>query len=413
MTPELEILVHISAPSRIVDDGKYRKQALGFLNFEAAPRLETEPCNEVSEQLVPVTPHLQSLRGYASLARSLQDQGNQHASKDALFESTFYDEVPLYGTVPARTYPQSRVPATIYTTPRVVVDRTPAVARPQTAPVPASPSLRGTTYRRSQSDSWQTPPSVIPDSQPETSQLKRSFPEPVSFSSSAGLSSPSAKRQRTFLADGPQLEHTQSSARSAESAEYVPEAGTKPATDSSPTWATSSPESSDGRTNRRVEVHAPPPKTALASFTTHVTPSLALIEAKLPITKLYNPPIKTRELRILERGHWQLLLDHQVSGDEREKFWEFLEQFISEGRAGWGVWAEKLERKRQVMDGELLLEGESRGLEDQIVRVYCWGEVVDYIYILLFMGSHRKIRGMDAMWIDAGGEVVIRMGEQI
>ena len=63
------------------------------------------------------------------------------------------------------------------------------------------------------------------------------------------------------------------------------------------------------------------------------------------------------------------------------------------------------------MGGELVLEEEPAGVGDEIVRVYCWGEVVGYIYILLFMGSHRKIRGMDARWIDAGGEVVIRMDE--
>ncbi|MCJ1288505.1 hypothetical protein MMC34_000033 [Xylographa carneopallida] len=409
MTPELEILVHISAPSRIVDDGKYRKQALGFLNFQAATTHGAEPCNEVPEQLVPVTPYPQSLGRHTSLAQRLYTEGDQSASKDVLVESSFCDEGSWYGSVPpAPTYPRSRIPRTIYTTSRVLVARTPAIARPQTAPAPASPSLQGPPHRRSQSDSWQTPPSVVPDSQPERSQLKRSFPEQSSFSSSAGLSSPSAKRQRGFPADEPLVEHTQRSTRSAED---VPAAGTIPPPESSPTWATPSPESSASIANERVEVHAPPPKTSLASFTTHISPSLALIEAKLPIAKLFNPPIKTRELRTLERGHWQLLLDHQVPVAEREKFWEFLRQFISEGRAGWGVWAEKCAKKRHLMGGELVLEEEPAGVGDEIVRVYCWGEVVGYIYILLFMGSHRKIRGMDARWIDAGGEVVIRMDE--
>ncbi|MCJ1280882.1 hypothetical protein MMC26_000199 [Xylographa opegraphella] len=408
MTAELEILVHISAPSRVVDDGKYRKQALAFLNFEALPGSDTEPAKETPVQLVPVTPYLQSLGRHASLARHGKDKGGEQTSKDALVESTFYDEAPWSGSVPATTYHRSRVPATMYTTPRVVVDRTPAVARPQTAPVPASPSLQGMTHRRSQSDSWQTPPSVVPDSQPDNSQLKRSFPAPVSFSSSAGLSSPSAKRQRSYPAIEPQLECTQSSAGSAED---IVGAGSSLVTDSSPTWATPSPASPGSSANFRVEVHAPPPKTSLASFTTHVTPSLAMIEERLPLNKLFKPPIKTRELRALERGYWQLSLDHQVPIDEREKFWQFLEQFIAEGRAGWGVWAEKLKSTRRVMHGQPLLEGEPRNAEDEIVRVYCWGEVVGYIYIFLFMGSHRRIRGMDAMWIDAGGEVVVRMDE--
>ncbi|MCJ1393596.1 hypothetical protein MMC18_006471 [Xylographa bjoerkii] len=408
MTPELEILVHISAPSRVIDDRKYRKQALGFLNFEAATRLEVGPCNEVPEQLVPVTPYLQGLERHASLAQPLRDEDDQHASKYPRVESTFYEELSWYGSVAARTYHQSRVPATMYTTPRVIVDRTPAMARPQTAPVPPSPSLQGTTHRRSQSDSWQTLPSVIPDSQPERSQLKRSFPESVSFSSSVGLSSPSAKRQRWNVADGTKPEDPQ---RSAKSAEDISATNPGPTTDSSPIWAMSSPVTPDGQGNGRVEVHPLPPKTSLASFATHITPSLALIEVKLPMARFYNPLITNRDVLTLERGYWQLLLDQKVELDERQKFWEFLEQFIREGRAGWGVWAEKFTEKRRMINEEVALEGESRDVDDEIVKVYCWGEVVGYIYILLFMGSHRKIKGMDAMWVDAGGNVVVRMGE--
>ncbi|MCJ1401921.1 hypothetical protein MMC11_005138 [Xylographa trunciseda] len=408
MTPELEILVHISAPSRVIDDGKYRKQALGLLDFEATTRLDIGPCNDVPEQLVPVTPYLQGARSHASLAQPPRDKGIQDASRDALVESTFYDEVSWDSSVAARRDHQPPLPTTMYTTPRVVVNRTPALDRPQSAPVPASPSFQGTAHRRSQSDSWQTPPSVIPDSQPEPSQLKRSFPEPVSFSSSAGLSSPSAKRQRLDLVDEARLEHAPSST---ESAEDIPVIGTRPTAPSSPPWTTSSGLSATSHRDGRVEVHPPPPKTSLASFTTHITPSLALIEEKLPMARFFNPVFMVRDPQTLERGYWQLLFDSKVLSHEREKFWEFLVQFISEGRAGWGVWAEKFQTERSMMNGEAAPEGQTQVAENEIVRVYCWGEVVGYIYILLFMGSHRKIKQMGARWVDAGGEVVIRMDE--
>ena len=45
----------------------------------------------------------------------------------------------------------------------------------------------------------------------------------------------------------------------------------------------------------------------------------------------------------------------------------------------------------------------------QVVKVYCWGEVVGEIWALLFMGSNRKIKGTGAQWIDAGGAAVIVM----
>lgn len=58
---------------------------------------------------------------------------------------------------------------------------------------------------------------------------------------------------------------------------------------------------------------------------------------------------------------------------------------------------------------------ESRKRDDKnvkrgkVCKVYCWGEIVPEIWLLLFMASHRQIKGCGAAWIDAGGEVIVQM----
>ena len=50
-----------------------------------------------------------------------------------------------------------------------------------------------------------------------------------------------------------------------------------------------------------------------------------------------------------------------------------------------------------------------REREREVVRVYCWGEVVGEVWLALFIGSKRKIKGSGARWVDAGGVAVVCM----
>ena len=45
----------------------------------------------------------------------------------------------------------------------------------------------------------------------------------------------------------------------------------------------------------------------------------------------------------------------------------------------------------------------------EVVKVFCWGEVVGEIWLALFIGSKRKIKGTGARWVDASGEAVVVM----
>jgi hypothetical protein len=43
------------------------------------------------------------------------------------------------------------------------------------------------------------------------------------------------------------------------------------------------------------------------------------------------------------------------------------------------------------------------------MKVYAWGEIASHIYLLLFLASERRIRGMQAEWRDGAEDVVIQM----
>ncbi len=106
--------------------------------------------------------------------------------------------------------------------------------------------------------------------------------------------------------------------------------------------------------------------------------------------------------------------------------WKFLTDFVGEGRAGWGVWCEwrtqgylpasspspshwsTCDNEESIGNGT----GKgSRNEEEQrdVLKVYCWGEVVGHIYMVLFIASERMVKGTGARWVDGGGQVVVRL----
>lgn len=141
-----------------------------------------------------------------------------------------------------------------------------------------------------------------------------------------------------------------------------------------------------------TSIHAPEPEVSVKCFTTHITPALASLESNPDLAGRYVPATATRDLRPLERGHW--LFDASSLPAERQvKLWQFLEQVITNGGPGWGIWCDR--------------DDSTDGLG--VVRVYCWGEVVKHTYLLLYVGSGSQIRKLGARWIDAEGVRVVQM----
>lgn len=158
--------------------------------------------------------------------------------------------------------------------------------------------------------------------------------------------------------------------------------------------------------NLSTTIHPPSPPTAQNPAESHITPSLAFLTTSLDVEKSYRPVSIAREIRPLERGYWLVDPSPWPLGQQVE-FWRFLEQTVGGGRAGWGVWCS---RGGYNEDGGREGGGESGpGGGLGIVKVFCWGEVVRHVYLLLYVASKSQVRKLGLQWIDGAGEVIVRM----
>ncbi|KAJ5455630.1 uncharacterized protein N7458_003894 [Penicillium daleae] len=114
-------------------------------------------------------------------------------------------------------------------------------------------------------------------------------------------------------------------------------------------------------------------------------------------------------------------------------FWTFLAGFIArDARAGWGVWciAEHIETETETQtpihtntnttkdqdnyqDPNTAIHTATPTTDDAFIpillKIYAWGEVAMHIYLMLYLASERRVRGMGLRWVDSWGEVVIQM----
>ena len=454
MTERLEILVHISAPGGFPDDQTYRKQARGFLdafaiqkNFcfakalaEKMPSNVTASGSSTSESSI-AAPWKPNMNIEAK-------RSNQNTKASAALTSSFFKP----SKEPAiASSDQTRL------SPTIQVKRTPFLKRSTTEPSKATQN-KALPHRRSQSDSGETMPSVIPDSQPSDSSLKRKICNSCSSQTSSNRpSSPSAKRLRdrpnsSLTLDGAGEDSSEiyitntglevpesslrefGSGRDAEGSSFdqPPELnGPKvhqPLDDKEPiidrlvengrpdfdqlsesecplSLSASTPRIPKIKRSRRI-LRPQPPRTSNQAFKTHLTPSLERLRSERAVLEAFRPLKFSRALRTLERGHWLFKVPPSWPKERRKQFLDYTERFVVDGRAGWGVWMETGQEGGE--DDECNHEHEEEDWED-VVRLWCWGEVAREIWLMLFVGSKRLIKGIGALWIDAGQEVIIQM----
>jgi hypothetical protein len=161
------------------------------------------------------------------------------------------------------------------------------------------------------------------------------------------------------------------------------------------------------RLPRSLTIYPLPAPTSTEVTTTFLTVQLANLATEIGYAR-FRPVIQTREIRKQERGYWGIDIPAGEGGwDDRtvEKTWEFLHEYIGRGKAGWGVWC--------VRDGGNVGEGVEDKRQVQKMgkrwRIYCWGEIVSEVYLLLYLASSRRIRSAGACWFDGGGECVVTM----
>lgn len=137
---------------------------------------------------------------------------------------------------------------------------------------------------------------------------------------------------------------------------------------------------------------------------------------KVPASAFRRPVAK------LERGHWRIPLGAM---DERckVKLWRYLMEYVGEGKAGWGVRCarETIPPAKEASSGgprrgggggsdkENVTPGGGDELERtvDVALIYCWGEVIEHVWLVLFLAGKHRVRGVGARWIDSAGQVVV------
>ncbi|KAL8746186.1 MAG: hypothetical protein Q9190_001769 [Brigantiaea leucoxantha] len=510
----VEILVHVSAPSRGVDDARYRREAEGILAFASAARHDVTVIRGSRSDHPPHHSDARRLILEDAAAPSTRDDSSDPHPQHTDTLDTSYSPTPRHRineafntwVTPLVPLPlatrrdsgralASALPTTFpWTKSHVLIERTPAYTRPLTAPSGSFATQETSVLRRTLSDSFEGPPTCIPDSQPSPPSLQQRQSSPLLLKTSDAAASKrhlvddnddghaaeddvscedrnllGSKRlhQETAIADATsnsaeqssspvlkrrQLEHLP--AHDAPTSASFPTSGNFGRSESflsslndvsipDQTLSQLPPSSSPAPVSSRPSlpfcrhtIHPPRPKPALSTFTTHQSDALrsflAICLANHRLARSLDSLRPRRHLYLLERGHWVFDFPRKKppwSTGQREKLWSFLERFVGEGKAGWGVWCvmEGLDRgvgareedvstcatEEEEVIGTASKEGGSERDEDgeemEVVKVYCWGEVVREVWLLLLLGSGRGIKGRGARWIDAAGNVVVQM----
>ncbi|KAL8836105.1 MAG: hypothetical protein Q9170_003053 [Blastenia crenularia] len=425
-----DILVHAAAPSHGSDDARYRKEALGTLGFEAVKRYRILHRDKDGEDDSNTIHDTQPVLNQDSIT-STDPAPRQHLINALSTWATPVLSRPsprlLVGRTPAPSFVENP-PALLS---NLEVKRTPAdQQRPRTAPSGPLAIQETPHLRRSLSDSFETPPSIVPDSQPTASLVtngKRPFEE-SSSPSPTHQQRPNAKKR--ILAAEAELEAwTQPEDTSTPPLNSLPQ--TSPSSPSPPPRNIPTPTTSTTNYQNQSPIHIyrrrqalpPRPKYGRGSFSTHLTPSLQILQERATTFLKTVKPL--RPISALERGHWHFSIpsdDEKWNHAAREQVWAHLKSFVEGGQAGWGVWAIFEEGSLVGSDGAGI-DGEKEapmGNADDFsregsgvngsIKVYCWGEIVAEIYTVLVVSTRRNVKRCGAKWIDAAGEVVVDMG---
>jgi hypothetical protein len=449
MTPiekDVEILVHVDAPSRVTDDACYRQLANAYLGGRTGERVRiplhdekqvdsptteerTEPITsppfprgepERLDLTVQESPGLSFTgvfdnRGSPRLATARQSgPRSEELIPSSLPEMREENTSQQLFSAPesqiADSYPLPR--PNIYTSPTKVLQRYVSLH------TPASPSRSARNPTPTEEVSSEThgsrgsPRAVSPGS----SSNRHALPQGDNNAQKVVPETPLARAMHKTLADGVceddhhhDLSHITGSDVSDDlsSADCPPRAGSAPPAkrlrSSTQTATTSRPAKLIRSECERVR----PPKSPLAESPLHTvlelyppSPAVSIdpltpddcIPPKLAklardVSSRYQPTIQ-RELEPFERGHW--LVDCTTwTPHARIDAWNFIGEYFKSGSAGWGVWC----RRDKTHDW---------------IKLYCWGCVTKHMYLLLYLASGRALKYTGAQWKDADGEVVIQ-----
>lgn len=374
--------MHAAAPGGVKDDARYRAQVQAILGFEPTAegrRIIWQPGNTTNPEELLIETDLPI--GSSATGVSRWTSGDELGG------------VPEDESVIQNIQPQREYPVAVCTTPRDQPHEAGAF-------VPSSDlsrecwSVRPKSRSHSNPKSFDSPISVIPDSQPNDIEplhsptsaeqavprdiVRGTQPVPEDLSSrykqcrvGAPTNSPKAFLEKPECIPSSITTSGSSCSRDSHQHKNIPISGEST---SNPTRNFNHNSKLSRRRqqqlvqlHQRMEIHPPSPPTGTGSFSTHITPTLLMLAGRLKLSRIFNPLKQTRSLKTLERGYWRLALsvDKTVVSDSRvspratiarpepqrtlpphqwthsffSRVWNFLRNFIArEGLAGWGVW---------------------------------------------------------------------------
>lgn len=181
----VEILVHTSAPSRGKDDGHYRALASAYLLFEPVTRLSLHDDN-ANNQLSASEAYVDS-QSRGLLLNLTTEELRRRGPKMVVVpdEDNIYDVSQPQGQAPLKSFithpnldraPSLESPQASFSS---VLDNlnSPVLRRPKTPP--PSAKRKPEDLIAGNESSWETPPSVIPDSQSPYNRLIPEFSSPT------------------------------------------------------------------------------------------------------------------------------------------------------------------------------------------------------------------------------------------
>ncbi|KAI1847429.1 hypothetical protein JX266_006654 [Neoarthrinium moseri] len=469
-TQDVEILVHIAAPSTALDDARYRSLASAYVNFSPHKRRKlTEPVtgdpNHEPSSPVPVSEDvrtsgdsrpegpqgtqvsvgpLPSLRSPLASFRSVLDNADSplRIGKEK-FNTINAPRFAIQGVATSQSswktppsvvqdsVPDNDATAAMLTTPTRVLEHylqnfhspsqaSLATSRPTSTPQKIQGSQKtasqvGSSDKSSQSRGLPTIPCTPGNRPPPVSSTelgKPSTKDPMS-------QDPHRSSETPLDADEELVEDT---------VIYAPETPPPPAR------ADSEPPPS--RRSRADESHASP--NALLRTSSDIGPQKLADEARRAITFLpaHGYQHGSLELRapepavgcgavaaedLVTRGLAKLAADLSIA--KRFRPAAATRELRPFERGFWRVacadWAPELRAETWAFLANYVGSGAAgwgvscrRDEPFAALRVYCWGAVAAHIYLLVYLASRRRVLFTGAEWVDGDGETVITMGKR-
>ncbi|CEJ81745.1 hypothetical protein VHEMI01859 [[Torrubiella] hemipterigena] len=433
---QVEILVHVAAPSKSSDDTYYRQLAQSYLSFKPKNR------QHISSTKLPLN-HTQdntaSQDGVSQVSPPVEAlcRDSQELSFTGAFGNHSSPLVRLIGSQPdTDTHPQSvpvqnhaTPPSEIgdsYTSPNKGVvrvsptkvlrryisasiisdDSSPPTPSPtrrtrESAP-PTLPQSRIESVQAMQSTRMQLLQGCIPgtplaqqavskkrpapDTDPDTSRIEVTHIS-SSIDNDSISSTPPLAQPIPISARRPAHVRSESEPMASKRLKYLGSDTPTVIRSSSDSVLPHSGESSPS-TSFTLAIRPPSPPVSVQILEPHslIPPKLEKLASDL--SSRYKPVYGSQSIQPFDRGYW--LVDcSSWPPHVQDEAWSFLSNYIQGGLAGWGVWC-----RRGSVSGDWL-------------RIYSWAHVAKHTYLLAYLASGRHIKTRGASWYGADGEVLI------